>query len=173
MSSLKTVKNTNNRLELSRSRLSSLFNVVFISAFTFFWYYILLKDFLAENSLIDAALLRIEKDKFIIVFFIVGLLLFYKIFQSIINFIYGEKFEFIRGRGEAIRNKKHFFNFIDVANIQIREICDSDNNKTYRLSVVTKNNGKKFIESSNSKSSIYEIADNLADILKVKIVSKN
>jgi hypothetical protein len=173
LDSLKIAKSSSTRLVLDRSRLGSWIMGSFTVGFTLVWYYIILKDYLPEHSVLESIRLKVEADKTSLLFLFAGVFLFKEIYTSFRNALYGERFELFKNDGTVFRNGKPYFRFTEVSKIQIREFSDSEGDITYRLSIILNDGSKKFIESSSSQNKIHAIADDLADILDVKIVSKS
>jgi hypothetical protein len=94
------------------------------------------------------------------------------IIEGIKIVIHGEKHEIDADKKEIRKNNKKIAHFSDIRAIQIRRIPDSDGPDEFRISLILENGTKIRIKQSSNHERISELVDDMADILKVEIISK-
>jgi hypothetical protein len=100
------------------------------------------------------------------------ILLIPNIVRCIDIYINGEIYFFDGALKEIRKNKKIIAVFSDIDYIQIRTLYDSDSANEYRVSMVFKSGNKIKIEQSHNRENITNVAEDIADILGVKIINK-
>lgn len=172
MGSLKVIENTKDRLVISRSRIGATFTVVYYVGFHCVWYYAVLHKYLPDHSIFESLRLLVSENKLMLIFIIAPLFSVQLLYTACRNAWLGEDFLFLKKQERVIRNGALYSKFADIQSLQIREIKDSDDDATFRMSFLMTDGSKKFIESSKDRDYVYALADDIVHIIEIPIIYK-
>ena len=105
-------------------------------------------------------------------FYLAPLMSLPQILHSIKIITSGEFFAFDSDRKIIEKDGKRLAHFDDVERLQIRTFEDSEGSDEHRLSIVCNDNKKIRIEQTSDFQLICDAADDIADVLNVKVIRK-
>ena len=159
-------------LVITESRLSHIGSMVLLIVFNALWYYILMRLEKVPEGVrpFDHLLDRLSAEPFLWLFVLAPALSVPKIFNSLWIAVVGEEITFNGMTRTVLKNQKRLAGFDDIAYLQIRTIKGED---TEHILTVRLLRGDEIeIHTSSNASEIIALADDIADILDVRVVRK-
>ncbi|ESQ10196.1 MAG TPA: hypothetical protein DDY14_01115 [Chromatiaceae bacterium] len=150
------------KITIRKSRIGAAVQLAFFLVFFAFWY----------SGLPSPRNFEGQSDLFILLFWVVPVFALPDMVRQAKVLLRGEVFSLDKDVGVIERNGARLAWFRDVERIQIRTIRDSDGDDEHRLSVVLNTDEKLRIHQSSDSDEVNNLAEDLADILKVEITRK-
>jgi hypothetical protein len=159
-------------LVVTKRRQSHIGFLALCFVFYAFWYYILLDLGKIPDGVhpFDHVLDRLSAQPFLWLFVLAPVLSVLQIFNSLRIAVVGEEFTFNGLTRTVLKNQKQLARFNEIAYLQIRTIRGESTE--HRLTAVLQTSDKFEIHTSSKASDILELADDVADILGVRVVRK-
>ena len=158
-------------LVLTESRLSHLQNLAMYLVFFAYWYYAVLDFGKIPDGVhpFDHLLDRLSAETFLWLFVLAPLFSVGEIVESIMIVVLGEEFTFNGMTRTVLRNQKRLAGFDEIACLQVRTIRGAEDAE-HILTAVLQTGNKFEIDSSRNASDIIALADDVADILGVRVI---
>ena len=158
-------------LVVTECRRSHIENLAIYLFFFVYWYYSLLDLGKIPDGAhpFDHLLDRLSAEPFLWLFVLGPLLIVPNIFKSIRIAVMGEEFTFNGMTRTVLKNQKRLVEFDEIAYLQIRTIRGAEDAE-HILTAVLQTGKKIEIDTSWNASDIIALADDVADILGVKLI---
>ena len=158
-------------LVLTECRLSHIRNLAMCLVFYAYWYYTLLDLGKLPDGVrpFDYLLDRLSAEPFLWLFVLGPLLFVGDIVESFMIAVVGEEFTFNGMTRTVLKNQKRLAGFDEIAYLQIRTIRGAEDEE-HILTAVLQTGNKIEIDTSSNASDIIALADDVADILGVKVI---
>ena len=158
-------------LVITESRLHAIGFLALYLGFFAFWYYVALDLGKIPDGvhLFDHVLDRLSAQPWLWLFVLVPVLSVPNIFKGLMIAVVGEELTFNGVTRTVLKNHKRLAGFNEIAYLQIRTI--QGKSAEHRLTAVLQTGDKIEIHTSKA-SDIIALADDVADILGVKVVRK-
>jgi hypothetical protein len=158
-------------LVITESRLSHIVDLAMRLVFFAYWYYVVLDLGKTPDGVhpFDHVLDRLSAEPFLWLFVLGPLLFIGDIFESLMIAVVGEEFTFNGMTRTVLKNQKRLAGFDEIAYLQIRTIRGAEDAEHILTAVLQA--GKKIeIDTSSNASDIIALADDVADILGVRVI---
>jgi len=158
-------------LVITESRLSHIGSLALSLVFNALWYYNLLHLEEVPDGVhpFDHLLDRLSAEPFLWLFVLAPLLFVGDIFESLWIAVVGEEFTFNGMTRTVLKNQKRLAGFDEIAYLQIRTIRGAEDAE-HILTAVLQAGNKIEIDTSSNASDIIALADDVADILGVRVI---
>lgn len=111
-------------------------------------------------------------DVFDIIFLVLPLSIVPGIFKSLKQLIKGERWLFDRGKSEILFNGEHRASFSEIALVQIRTFQDLQGTAGYRVSLVSRDDTKHYIGTTQSREGAEGLAKEISNFMEIEIIQK-
>jgi len=158
-------------LVVSESRLSHIVALAIYPVFFALWYYFLLDLGKIPDGVhpFDHLLDRLSAEPFLWLFVLAPVFFVQAIFNSLRIAVVGEEITFHGITRTVLKNQKRLAGFDEIAYLQIRTIRGAEDAE-HILTAVLQAGNKIEIDTSSNVSDIIALADDVADILGVRVI---
>src|SRR5262245_34903369 len=156
---------------VTESRLSHVGGLAIFLLFFVYWYYAVLDLGKIPDGVhpYDHLLDRLSAEPFLWLFVLAPFLFVGDIFESLWIAVVGEEFTFNGMTRTVLKNQKRLAGFDEIAHLQIRTIQGAEDTD-HILTAVLQTGNKIEIDTSWNASYIIALADDVADILGVRVI---